>query len=275
MIEQNQTAIIISITSDIGTAMANRWIKNGWNIYGTYKTKSKRIDELLDCGVTLFECDLSNLESVDYCFLELTKVSINWDVLVFATGTQEPIGPFIDCDFDEWTNSLFINFINQLRIVRKLLSSRNIENSLGSCVLFFAGGGTNSATKYYSAYTISKIALIKMCELLSAEILDIRFSIVGPGWVKTKIHDATLTAGERAGKNYEKTKFKLQSDELTTMKDVLDCCDWLISSPRELISGRNFSTVFDKWGTEELFEALIRDSDMYKLRRHGNELLIK
>ena len=142
-------------------------------------------------------------------------------------------------------------------------------------MILFAGGGTNSATKYYSAYTISKIALIKMCELLSAEILDIRFSIVGPGWVKTKIHDATLTAGERAGKNYEKTKFKLQSDELTTMKDVLDCCDWLISSPRELISGRNFSTVFDKWGTEELFEALIRDSDMYKLRRHGNELLIK
>jgi hypothetical protein len=59
------------------------------------------------------------------------------------------------------------------------------------------------------------------------------------------------------------------------MQDVLDCCDWLIQSPRELISGRNFSVVFDMWGTDELNDKLVEEPDMYKLRRHGNNWLIR
>ena len=275
MSRKKQSVIIISISSDIGTAMAKRWLKRGWDVYGTYRTKCRSVDELLDCGVILFECDLSNLRSVDHTCLELNELSLNWDILVLATGTQEPIGLFTDCDFDEWANSIQVNFTNQLRIVKRLIPARNMDNTLGPCVLFFAGGGTNAATANYSAYTISKIALIKMCELLDAEIPDVRFIIVGPGWVKTKIHQATLEAGERAGDNYEKTNFLLNNDESTPMKYVLDCCDWLINSPREVVSGRNFSTVFDKWDTKELSEKLMSDSDMYKLRRYGNEFLIK
>ena len=270
-----QTAIIFSISSDIGTAIARRWVKNGWNIYGTYRTRSNSIKELSKIGVELVHCNLSNNNSVKNACAKIQNLCTSWDNLILAPGTQEPIGPFVNCDFNEWVNSIQINFVNQLRIVYELLPNRNKENELGPCVLFFAGGGTNNATVNYSAYTISKIALIKMCELLDAEIPDVRFTIVGPGWVKTKIHQATLDAGEQAGDNYNKTKYKLNSNELTPMEDVLDCCNWLISSSSEVISGRNFSTVFDKWGTKELSKELMRDSDMYKLRRHGNELLVK
>jgi len=162
-----------------------------------------------------------------------------------------------------------------MRLVRKLLPFRNIGNAFGPCVLFFAGGGTNNAVKNYSAYTISKIALIKICELLDAEIPDTRFSIIGPGWVKTKIHDSTLKAGARAGENYKRTLVKLTGDDCTHMEEILDCCDWIIGSPRKVISGRNFSVVFDKWGTKELEKILLKEADMYKLRRFGNDRLIK
>ncbi len=114
-----------------------------------------------------------------------------------------------------------------------------------------------------------------MTELLDAEIPDTRFAIVGPGWVKTKIHDATLSAGEKAGDNYQRTIEKLAGDECTDMNDVLDCCDWLINAPREAVSGRNLSVVFDRWGTDRLTEMLIKNPDMYKLRRYGNDWLVK
>jgi len=58
---------------------------------------------------------------------------------------------------------------------------------------------------------------------------------------------------------------------LTSMDEVLDCCDWLIKSPREQISGRNFSVVYDSWGSQELSSQLEWDADMYKLRRSGND----
>jgi len=124
----------------------------------------------------------------------------------------------------------------------------------------------------YSAYTISKIALIKMCELLDAEIPDTNFVILGPGWVKTKIHQATLDAGgQKAGANYQKTITKLAGDECTPMDKVVACCDWLLGAERKAVSGRNFSLVFDKWGSAALTEELLKDPNMYKLRRHKND----
>jgi NAD(P)-dependent dehydrogenase (short-subunit alcohol dehydrogenase family) len=176
----------------------------------------------------------------------------------------------MECRFDDWEESVSANFTGQMRIIHELLPSRRIKTAPEPCVLLFAGGGTNNAPVNYSAYLISKIALIKMCELLDAEIPDTRFVIVGSGWVKTKIHAATLTAGVQAGANYQRTIEKLANDEWTPMERVLDCCDWVLNAARELVSGRNFSVVFDKWGTEERAENLIKEPNMYKLRRYGN-----
>lgn len=268
-------AIIISVSSDIGTEMAKRWISRGWQIIGTYRTETSATKCLSDIGVKLTKCDLSDDESVKSACKKIQELCFQWDILVLCPGTQDPVGSFDSVDFDAWAISVRVNFVNQLRIVRELLPKRNRENELGPCVLFFAGGGTNNATVNYSAYTISKVALIKMCELLDAEIQDTRFTIVGPGWVKTKIHESTITAGIKAGDNLKRTHDKFSRDEFTPMQDVLDCCDWLIQSPRELISGRNFSVVFDMWGTDELNDKLVEEPDMYKLRRHGNNWLVR
>lgn len=272
---QKQTAVIISASSDIGTAMCHRWLIKGWEVLGTYRTKSQAVNKLEDMGVKLVYCDLGQTNSLKRACTELRELNMHWDVLVLCPGTQEPVGKFLDCDFEEWGKSIRINFSGQLNIVHELLPIRNMTNSLGPIVLFFAGGGTNSATENYSAYTISKIALIKMTELLDAEITDTRFAIVGPGWVKTKIHQSTLDAGSKAGDNYDKTRVMLASEKCTSMEDVLDCCDWIIGSQREIISGRNFSTVFDLWGSEVLELKLIENSNMYKLRRYGNDILVK
>lgn len=273
--EKYNNAIIISVSSDIGTEMAKRWVSRGWQIIGTYRTETSSTKCLSDIGVKLIKCDLSDNESVKSACKKIQELCFQWDILVLCSGMQYPVGSFDSVDFDEWAISVRINFVNQLRIVRELLPKRNRKNELGPCVLFFAGGGTNNATVNYSAYTISKVALIKMCELLDAEIQDSRFTIVGPGWVKTKIHEATIKAGIKAGDNLKLTMDKFTRDEFTPMQDVLDCCDWLIKSPRELISGRNFSVVFDMWGTDELSDKLVEEPDMYKIRRHGNNWLVR
>jgi len=273
--DKEQTAIIIAASSDIGSAMAYRLRKREWNVVGTYRTKSYATAELYEIGAELIHCDLSDNESVRQACVELRNLCPLWDNLILAPGTQEPVGPFVSCDFDDWADSIQVNLTNQLRIVKELLPNRNLKNILGPCVLFFAGGGTNNATVNYSAYTISKISLMKMCELLDAEISDSRFVIVGPGWVKTKIHQETLLAGERAGESYEKTKYKLSSNECTPMNAVLDCCDWLLHSPKDVVSGRNFSVVFDMWGTEALTSKLISDFNIYKLRRYGNDAVLR
>jgi len=267
----SRTAIVISASSDIGTAICGRWLNLGWDVYGTYRSESEAVHRLRNEGMKLEFCDLSDTGSIHDACSTLAEKCGQWDVLVMCPGTQDPVGAFAEGNFDEWEESLMVNFTSQVRIIHELLPSRRVSLPIGPCVLLFAGGGTNNAPVNYSAYTISKIALIKMCEILDAEVPHTRFVIVGPGWVNTKIHESTLVAGARAGANYQRTKDKLNGNELTPMDKVLDCCDWLIDSPRDLVGGRNFSVVFDRWGEVELSRKLSEDSNMYKLRRSGND----
>jgi NAD(P)-dependent dehydrogenase (short-subunit alcohol dehydrogenase family) len=261
--------VIISISSDFGWALANDWLDAGFAVTGTYRTYSSKLDILKAKGATLYSCDLNNSTSIDHTCSSITEKK--WEVLCIAPASLDPIGEFIHTDFDEWEASIFLNFTSQMRIINKMLPARDTATDNGPLVLLFAGGGTNSATKNYSAYTVSKIAQIKMTELLDAEIPDARFTIIGPGWVKTKIHESTIKAGVTgAGDNYQKTIDKLNEEFDTPMSRVVDCCNWVIGSKRKVVSGRNISLVFDKWGERELDELLINDPDMYKLRRQGN-----
>ncbi len=264
-------AIVVSATSGIGEELCKSWAKKGWQVYGTYRSHSSTVEVLeREYGIPLVPCDLASVSSIQNACNQLKEMCTEWDVLVLAAGTLDPIGPFETVDFDAWEESIRVNFTQQLRILHSLLPTRN-KSSLKSSVLFFAGGGTNNVAINYSSYAISKVALIKMCEFLDAEIPDIHFSIVGPGWVKTKIHESTLKAGrERAGINFDKTKDRLEGTDWVPMDRVIECCTWIVTTASHGVKGRNFSVAHDHFGSQELEKALEADPDMYKLRRNKN-----
>jgi len=271
-----QRILIISASSDIGLALSKHWIAIGHEVIGTYRRASPAMEVLRQHGMKFIQYDLADARSTERGIVELRQHGISWDALVFCPGAQEPVGSFLDVDFAEWVKSIEINFTGQMRMTHALLPLRNTESPRGPLVLYFAGGGTNNATVNYSAYTISKIALIKMCELLDAEIGDSRFTILGPGWVKTKIHDATLSAGaKKAGGNYQRTIEKLAGNECNPMERVVACCDWVLTSPRALVSGRNFSVVFDAWGDAWDRRAIAAEPNAAVVRNLRREMAIK
>lgn len=269
---QPRRRIIISASSDIGHALAVDWLAAGCEVYGTFRTSSAAVEQLAQQGAGMIRWDVASPESIAGACRELRARAEAWDVLVLAAGMIEPIGPFEDCDFAQWAESFQVNFIGQMQLLRELLPFRGAkgDDDLAPLALLFAGGGANGATLNYSAYTLAKIALIKAVELLAAEVSDCRFAILGPGWVNTKIHQATLAAGGRAGDNLRRTREKMAGGDWVPMSRVVECCDWLVAAPAEVINGRNFSAAFDAWGDPRLEELLKADHDMYKLRRAGN-----
>jgi NAD(P)-dependent dehydrogenase (short-subunit alcohol dehydrogenase family) len=267
--KSRRRAIILSVSSDVGTALARRWLSQGYAVAGTFRTPSADLEELRAAGALLVQCDVADATSVREACGQLCDEFPGWDTLVLCPGMLEPVGPFESCEFSAWEASLRTNLTGPLRVLHGLLPARDREAD--PCVLFFAGGGTNNAPLNYSAYTTSKIALIKACELLDAEIPDTRFVILGTGWVKTKIHEATLRAGPLAGENYRRTVDKLGGDGCTPMARVLDFCDWAVRAPRAVVSGRNFSVPHDDWGDPALNERLTGAPNTFKLRRFGND----
>jgi len=260
-------AIIFSITSDIGFAIAQDWIKKGYRIAGTYRTGSKKINYLKKRGVKLFKCKIDDYKNVNITSKKISKL-FKWDILMPCSATQNPVGLFVDNDFAKWKQSINLNLISQAQIIHNLLPFKKKN----STVINWAGGGVNNAVDRYSAYTTSKIALIKLTELLNSEINDVKFVILGPGWVKTKIHKETLRSKLNAGKNYKKTKMMLQSNKCNDIQNVIDCVNVIITKTKKAVGGRNISVVFDKWKTKKLYKKLSKDENSYKLRRYRNDL---
>ncbi|MBI1910245.1 MAG: SDR family oxidoreductase [Deltaproteobacteria bacterium] len=266
----------MSVTSDIGTALAKRYSGEGHRIIGTYRTE-KNLEQLKDIpGCHLYHCDVGNRESIDQLISEYKKLNLAWDVFISCPCTPLPHVPFFKCNFDEWSESIHINAIEQLRVLHQLFPMKKTK---GICdVVFFAGGGTNNAVVNFSAYTVSKIMLIKMCEFLDAENEDLNIFIVGPGWTKTKTHFITLEHMDKTDKKYPQLVEFMKSGVGTSMDDIYHCIEWLREQGKEVASGRNFSIVNDQWkeaSRDQLAMALKSDINMYKLRRHGNNFLVR
>ena len=263
-------AIVMGISSDIGRELAVRFAADGWKVSGTYRERSGIAG--LPSGVQVTPCDLRSQESTQAALEAIRRHAPSWDAVVVAAGTEEPIGMFWGCDADQWEEGVRVNALAPLRLIRGLYSARN-RNGTPS-VVFFSGTGTNSPAPAYSAYCASKILLIKMCELLDDESPDTSFFIIGPGIVRTKIHEQTLRSGERGGANYRKVvDFLASPDPGTSHDEIYACLRWCMSAGKSIMGGRNISLVHDAWrdGGNLLSRELAKDPTLYKLRRCGND----
>lgn len=266
-----KTVIILSASSDIGRSLMIQYLAAGYNVVGTYRTMGL-LEELKDNpNAFLFQLDLSKSGDFSKFYSYLQELNIRWDQFIASNGTMEPIGPFFEVDGEKWQEAICINALMPCRLLKEIYPLRSVSATPSAC--FMAGGGTNNPFRNYSAYCLSKIMLIKMCELLADEVPDLKTFIIGPGYIKTKIHNETLKAGRLAGENLLKTENFLTSPG-TPLIDVFNCIQWCNSQPSMIVSGRNFSVVHDPWKGEgeELKQQLKDDENMFKLRRASNNL---
>lgn len=272
--KQRKVAVILSVTSDIGTALAEHYSKKGYYTVGTYRSKEHCAQLKGIKNLKLIYCDSANVKSINGFIAVYKKLNLKWDVFISLPCTPLPLESFFGCDFNEWSDSVHLNAIEQLRVLHDLYTYRN--NKIIADVVLFAGGGTNNAVINFSAYTISKIMLIKMCEFIDAETRDINIFIVGPGWTKTKTHYITLDNVDKSSKKYKETAEFMKSGTGTSMENICSCIEWLRKAGKKAASGRNFSVVHDKWEgplSSKLKKELLKDENMYKLRRHKNNFL--
>ena len=163
----------------------------------------------------------------------------------------DPPGEFAALEWDDFEHAVAVNFTDIMRVLHYLLPAAR-PNAM---VLTWAGGGVNGAPIGKSAYTVSKIALVKMMELLDAEIRACRFVSVGPGWVDTKIHPEGI-----------------EHADWTPISDIIEFIDWCIAQPKSIVGGRNFSVRGDCWRDGSNYARFLgQDYEAGKLRRSAND----
>lgn len=267
--DHSRITIVFAVSSDIGFAIASARLEAGWLVFGTYRHWDSKLNSLISKGAQLYRLDMIDQQQVEVTTDKIKKQISKWDECIVASGSLEPIETFSSVDINEWINSINTNFTSQLIAIRRLLDHR-ADNAL---LVVFAGGGTNGVSDDFSAYTVSKIALIKMVELIDSELPDLNVISVGPGWVKTKIHEQTLLCSEAGKSAKDETVRRLESDEFVDMQEIVRFFDWLWTQDKSMLSGRNLSIANDGWRQKNFSEYLSRNLDFGKLRRFGNNQL--
>lgn len=266
-----KTAIVLGITADIGRGIATRLVRDGWRVVGVGRAQ-ERLDELRDIpGLSLHQCFIDQPDDVRRLQEKLAFENVTWNLFVSSVGTTEPIGRFFDISFDDWEKSFVINCLAQLRVLHAIWPIRQPDAAID--IMLMAGGGTNGPFRNYSAYCVSKIALIKMCELIDDEAPEANAFIIGPGYTRTRIHQETLRAGPvAAGDEYSKVSNYLK-EQGTSIDDIYEHMRWCMHQGRPVTGGRNFSTVHDPWrhGGAALASNLRGSRDVFRLRRRQLE----
>lgn len=266
----SRTAVILGVTADIGKSLAERLLSDGWRVEGLGRSQDRLGTLSQHAAFRFTSCDLADRHSINSAVNAVRTSDAAWNLFVSCAGTMEPIGKFFSLDFDQWESSVIVNSTAQLRVLHGLWPSRS--KSSQTDIMLMAGGGTNSPFTNYSAYCLSKISLIKMCELIDDEEPEANAFIIGPGFVQTRIHRETLNAGENAGEGYHKTLTFLETPG-TSFDDIYDNMRWCMAAGREVAGGRNFSTVHDGWrdGGDVLKHSLQNNRDAFRLRRKSVE----
>lgn len=271
-----KAVLIISISSDIGLYLAKKYLEDGMTVIGTYRKygRLKEINSFQSCH--LFPCDITNKKSIRDFLLSYKNLKLPWQTFISAVSDPRPLTSFFNGDFEDWSKSVHINAIEQLRILHDIYPYR-IKNSIPN-VVFFAAGGVQKAVLNFSALTISKMMLIKMSEYLDSEEKNLNIFTVAPGWTKTKTHDLIINDPFVSKDKIETTKKYFRYHTGTSLEDIYRCIKFLCQSGKRVASGRNIFIPDDPWREpkrKKLLTALRKDNNMYKLRRYRNDFLRK
>jgi NAD(P)-dependent dehydrogenase (short-subunit alcohol dehydrogenase family) len=187
--------------------------------------------------------------------------------LVTAAGVLEPVGPIGTYPPSGFRRAIEINLFGTLLAVHHCLPALR---AAAGAVVTFSGGGATGPLPRYDAYAASKAAVVRLTENLAAELAaeGIRANAVAPGFVATRIHEATLAAGPAAvGADYfARTERDLAGGGVPA-SEAAQLVRLLLDGEAAPFSGKLLSAQWDPWREPDFRARLAAEPDLATLRR--------
>ena len=202
------------------------------------------------------------LDVSDQAAWEVVEVD-GLDGLVCAAAVMDPIGLVGDYEPADFKRTLEINVLGTLLAVHHCLPALRAG---GGSIVTFGGGGATGPLPRFDAYAASKAAVARLSENLAVSLAPLQVNCVAPGFVATRLHDATLAAGaEAAGAEfYERTKREVAGGGFPA-SEAAELVSFLLDSPP--FSGKLISAQWDPWRDPAFHRRLAEEGDLATVRR--------
>lgn len=276
---KDKNIILTGAGRGIGRGLALRLASEGANLVLVARTESElrgTYEILTNINENaFFLCiDISDEEEVLKGFAEIINRMVRIDCLINNAGIQPPIGQFHKTKLFEWKRNCFVNLFGTVNCTYAVINQM-ISQKKGK-IINFSGGGSTSARPNFSAYGVSKTAILRFTETIAEELKEYKIDVnaVAPGAINTKMLDEVIAAEESAGNEYFDA-LKRKSDGGNSQEFVNDLVCFLASEKSDGITGKLISAPWDPWQNEEFQNLLRIDKDFATLRRIDNKTFFK
>ena len=270
---RGKVALITGGGRGIGKSVAERFYQCGAALMLCARSAEELVktrDELREGAgrVEAFAADVSRTEDVRALVAKTLETFDKIDVLVNAAGIYGAIGPITNLDFEAWKATFTVNLFGTFSVIQQTLPSM-IENR-GGRIINFSGGGEGPLPNF-SAYSTSKLAVVRLTENLAEELKSygIAVNVVAPGAVNTKILDDALDAGkELVGPDLYARFLKQKKEGGVSPLKAAELCVFLASDQSKGLTGKFVSAIWDEWNKwDEKQIAEIMATDRLTIRR--------
>lgn len=143
-----------------------------------------------------FPADVTDAAATGERLAEIERRLGPVDLLVNNAGVLRPLGPVAETDIADWWQALDVNLRGPLLCTRAVLPGM-IACRRGRIVNVASGAGAR-AIEHFSAYVVSKTALLRFTECVAAEARPAGVAVfaLGPGTVRTALAEHSLTSPE-------------------------------------------------------------------------------
>jgi 3-oxoacyl-[acyl-carrier protein] reductase len=210
--------------------------------------------------------DVSQPDMVERAVRQYQAAFGQIDVLINAAGIQAPIGLFQENDPDEWEQTFRVNLFGPARLIKTVLPMM-LARGQGK-IINFSGGGATAPRPNFSAYAVSKAALVRFTETLAMELMhsNIQVNAVAPGAVNTRMLDEIIAAGTKAGDEHRTGLERLAAGG-TPVELVCELVLFLASPVSGKLTGKLISAPHDPWRDWEDQVDELNATSLYTIRR--------
>jgi NAD(P)-dependent dehydrogenase (short-subunit alcohol dehydrogenase family) len=275
MLLKNKNIILTGAGRGIGREIAKKLSSEGANLVLIARTESELIEtlEILNSknnSTFYIPLDISNEEKVIKSFGEILKRVKTVDCLINNAGVQPPIGPFNKINLSEWKQNININLFGTVNCTYAVMN-KMIEGKKGK-IINMAGGGSTSPRPNFSAYSVSKTAIVRFTETIARELKEFNIDVnaVSPGAINTGMNEEVIKANENAGDEYYEALNRKQEGG-NNPAHAAELIYYLCSDLSDGITGKLISAQWDPWNDKCFRELLRTDKDIATLRRIDNK----
>jgi NAD(P)-dependent dehydrogenase (short-subunit alcohol dehydrogenase family) len=271
---QDRVAIITGGNKGIGREIALAFAREGCRLIlaardenGLRETAGS-IEKETGAEALGFAVDITQKASLDAMVRAASARFQRIDILVNAAAIVGPIGRFETCDETAWEKTIAVNVLGTYAVMRSVIPTMIARQS--GTIINFAGGGAFGARERFSAYSVSKAAVVRLTDAAAKELRDHGITVNGisPGQVNTEMFDTMVAAGrenvgEEGWAEFERRK-RTGGDPIG---EVARFALFLVSDEGRKITGRVMSVQWDPWEHFPRYVDELMRSDIYTMRR--------